>query len=167
MSQLYFKESQRFRQPWVWGIVLLTVAVIILLFVMQFALNAPDTGDDAPLFILILIPLILAGTIPLLLLTRLDTEIRRDGVYYRFPPFINKIHILRWEDIKECHVRKYSPIGEYGGWGYRVGGKKAGVACNISGNMGLQLELKNGKKILLGTKKPVEMEEALKKARSG
>nr|MBP6978828.1 hypothetical protein [Lentimicrobiaceae bacterium] len=61
----------------------------------------------------------------------------------------------------------YSTIGEYGGWGYRMGGKKAGVAYNISGNMGLQLELKNGKKILLGTKKPVEMEEALKKARSG
>jgi len=44
-----------------------------------------------------------------------------------------------------------------------MGGKKAGVAYNISGNMGLQLELKNGKKILLGTRKPTELEDVLKK----
>jgi hypothetical protein len=53
---------------------------------------------------------------------------------------------------------------EYGGWGYRVGGKKSGIAFNVSGNMGVQIELKNGKKILLGTRKPKEAEEALKKA---
>jgi len=61
-------------------------------------------------------------------------------------------------------VRKYSPIGEYGGWGYRVAGKRSGVAYNISGNMGIQIELKNGKKILLGTRKPEEAKEALRKS---
>ncbi len=165
MSQLYFKESQRFRQPWVWVIVLFTAAIIVFLFVMQFALAKPIAEESVPVIILIIVPLILIGTIALLLLARLETEIRRDGVHYRFRPFINKTRIHHWEDIKQFHVRKYHPIGEYGGWGYRMAGKKAGVAFNISGNMGLQLELKNGKKILLGTRKPTEMEEVLRKVR--
>ncbi|HNS17448.1 MAG TPA: hypothetical protein PKH94_10065 [Bacteroidales bacterium] len=164
MSQFYFKETQRFRQPWVWLIVLLTAAIIAFFFVTMFAQDGSTTAEDkAPVFILILIPLILIGSCALLLITKLETEIRRDGIHYRFPPFINRTRIQRWEDIKEYRVRKYSPIGEYGGWGYRMGGKKAGVAYNISGNMGLQLELKNGKKILLGTRKPTELEDVLKK----
>jgi hypothetical protein len=37
-------------------------------------------------------------------------------------------------------------------------------AYNTSGNMGLQLIMKNGKKILIGTHKPDELDAFLKKA---
>jgi hypothetical protein len=35
------------------------------------------------------------------------------------------------------------------------------MAYNVSGNRGLQLELTNGKKILLGTQRPEEIAQAL------
>ncbi len=43
--------------------------------------------------------------------------------------------------------------------GIRYGPK--GTAYNVSGKIGLQLELKNGKKILIGTRKPEEIENLL------
>jgi hypothetical protein len=58
-------------------------------------------------------------------------------------------------------VRKYNPLTEYGGWGYRTGfGKKSG-AMNVKGNIGIQIELSNGKKLLLGTQKKTEANKVL------
>jgi len=42
-------------------------------------------------------------------------------------------------------------------------GGKVGIAYNVKGNMGLQLYLKNGAKILIGTQKPAGVERAMKK----
>jgi hypothetical protein len=84
-----------------------------------------------------------------------------------------------WEDIENAYPRKYNPILEYGGWGYRAGwgvnlgtkirvgigsksGFRKGTAYNMRGNIGLQLELKNGKKVLIGTQRGAEIEEILK-----
>lgn len=95
---------------------------------------------------------ILLLVIFLLLGLRLDTEIRNDGVYVRFFPFALRLKRYGWEEIEKAYVRPYKPLLEYGGWGIRYGRK--GKALNVSGNMGLQLELKNGKKLLIGTRKP-------------
>ena len=65
--------------------------------------------------------------------------------------------------MSKCYVREYSPIAEYGGWGLRGGFFGKGSALNVSGNKGLQLELKNNKKILIGTNKPKELSETLSK----
>ncbi len=92
---------------------------------------------------------------------RLRTKINQDGISFTFKPFINKPKVFKWENIKEAYVRKYKPIWEYGGWGIRYGLK--GRAYNMSGNKGLQLILNSGKKILIGTQKPEELENFLKK----
>jgi TATA-box binding protein (TBP) (component of TFIID and TFIIIB) len=49
---------------------------------------------------------------------------------------------------------------EYGGWGIRCGwhGKKV---YNISGNRGVQLVFKNGKRLLIGSQKPDDFANAL------
>ncbi|HOW25690.1 MAG TPA: DUF6141 family protein [Bacteroidales bacterium] len=164
MSQLFFRETQRFNQPWIWVMNLGMVALFVFLIFTQLFAHRPVGNHPAPDFLLLLLLLFPIGMIVLFRFIRLETEIRRDGIYFRFPPFIRKERTYHWEDIRQCHVRKYSPIGEYGGWGYRVAGKRSGVAYNISGNMGIQIELKNGKKILLGTRKPEEAKEALRKS---
>ena len=48
---------------------------------------------------------------------------------------------------------------EYGGWGIRTISLKKNIAYTISGDKGLQIELKDGKKILLGTQNPEEVEK--------
>jgi hypothetical protein len=97
----------------------------------------------------------------LFLLLQMETEIRKEGVYFRFRPFQWKFKLIRWEDIEKAYVRKYRPLVEFGGWGIRFGLPKFGRAYNVRGNMGLQLELRNRRKILLGTQKPDELERAL------
>jgi len=56
-------------------------------------------------------------------------------------------------------VRKYSAVSEYGGWGIK--GTSNNRALNISGNMGIQLETKEGKKILIGTHDSEEVTKVL------
>ncbi|MDD5506989.1 MAG: DUF6141 family protein [Bacteroidales bacterium] len=164
MSQIYFTERQRFNQPWIWALNLITAGIFIVVIIIQLFVYMPAGNNPSTDYLVVLFLLIPIGLMFLFYLIRLETEIRRDGIYVRFSPFIRRTRIYRWEDVKSCYVRKYSPIGEYGGWGYRMAGKRVGIAFNVSGNMGIQLELKNGKKILLGTRKPEEAREALRRA---
>ena len=97
----------------------------------------------------------------LFLKSRLETEVRQDGIYYRFFPFINKFRKIDPGSLKYAKVRIYHPITEFGGWGIRFSLSGNGVAYTVSGNLGLQLELKNGNKILLGSQKPDEFRSVL------
>jgi hypothetical protein len=57
--------------------------------------------------------------------------------------------------IEKYEVITYDPILDYGGWGIKY--NRHGKAYNVSGNKGLQLYLKNGKRILIGTQKESEL----------
>ena len=47
---------------------------------------------------------------------------------------------------------RYRPLRDYGGWGIRYG--RNGKAYNISGNKGLMIEFRNGKRLMLGSREP-------------
>ncbi len=47
----------------------------------------------------------------------------------------------------------YSPLGDFGGWGIRMGGNKK-KAWTVKGNRALVLELKDGTRFYLGSEKP-------------
>lgn len=77
----------------------------------------------------------------------------------RFFPFHLHYKHYSWDDILKAEVRTYNPIGEFGGWGLRGAGKDR--AFNISGNQGLQLEFKDHKKLLIGTRQAEAITKAL------
>ena len=56
-------------------------------------------------------------------------------------------------------VRKYSALGEFGGWGIRF--RRGGIAYNVDGNKGLELTLQDNRKIMIGTQHPDELKSAL------
>jgi hypothetical protein len=91
---------------------------------------------------------------------KMQTEVRNDGLYVRFFPF--HIHYKKFtaDNISEYHPRTYRPILEYGGWGIRCGWR-GGRAYNVSGNKGVQLVFKNGKRLLIGSQKPNELTQAI------
>jgi hypothetical protein len=160
MSKAYFNETQRFRQPWIWLIVAITIlawgyAVISSLFESQAA------DKPAPDLVLIFVSIIPITLVILIIKLRLETRIRPDGIYFQFKPLQFKEKHIPPEAINSYEVREYKPIAEYGGWGIRAGGKKSGKAYNVSGNLGLQLYLKDGKKLLIGTQKPAEIRKAM------
>jgi hypothetical protein len=152
MSIILFQETQRFRQVWIWLVIILVLVVTIV------NIRLPQQGANmgAVRFISIAIPAVIAI---LFYLFRLETKIDDSGMYYKFYPFHLMDNKLEWNLIDRVYVRKYQPIFEYGGWGIRGFGKNR--ALNVSGNMGIQIELKNGKKLLLGTQKPEEAESVI------
>src|SRR6476469_5927452 len=117
--------------------------------------------------------ILVTGIIILVLLSlfaniKMVTQLRENGIYVRFPPFQPSFSKYEWKDISEAYIREYSALLEYGGWGIRFGLMgikygKGGKAYTLSGNQGLQLVMKDGSKILIGTQKPDELIAILKK----
>ncbi|HOK66664.1 MAG TPA: hypothetical protein PK054_09305 [Anaerohalosphaeraceae bacterium] len=93
------------------------------------------------------------------------TRVRKEGIEVVCLPLTLLRKRIAWEEIERLYARTYSPISEYGGWGIRYG--QAGTAYNIRGNQGIQLELKNGKRILIGTQQPQKFLEAVRSAAPG
>jgi hypothetical protein len=144
-----FIESQKVKQAWI-IVLMITVTIFSIINYVQM----PATFSSiAPLVIIFIANLILIAL-------KLNTKINKQGIYFQLFPFQFKYNEISWNDVLTIEVRKYKPIREYGGWGYRFSFKN-GKAYNISGNMGLQIVLKNGDKILIGTQKPDELMEFL------
>lgn len=145
-----FKEEQRFTQTWLL-IMLLVVTVFPTIIIVQNLIN-----KQISLFYFLGILSLIIAPCALILIFKLNTRIDENGIHYQFFPIHLKVKTILWKDIKLAKTRKYRPISEYGGWGLKGGnvfGKKSGIAINVKGNIGIQLVLKNGKKILIGTQK--------------
>ena len=153
---VYFTESQKFRQPW------LLVLMLVIMASVGYNLYTEVIPEQDTFFVLfsVLVPLLVFA---LLMYFRLDTSLSDTGIHYRMRPFTGE-KIIRWEEIDAAWLRTYKPFQEYGGWGLRYSWKH-GRAINVRGNKGLQLRLKTGKKLLIGTQKPEAMEAALDQLR--
>tara|TARA_R110002126_G_scaffold291243_3_gene451348 strand:+ start:16132 stop:16644 length:513 start_codon:yes stop_codon:yes gene_type:complete len=153
-----FKEEQRFTQLWL--IVLMAVSVTVPIAIMTQEYSKENTTMTANQFVFSLLG-ILASAL-LIFLFKLTTRIDEKGIHYQFFPFHLKLKLIPWTEISEASVRIYDPIGDYGGWGLKGGWSKSkGKAINVSGDIGIQLELKTGKKLLIGTQKKEEVTKVL------
>lgn len=150
MAKLYH-ESQKFNQWWIWAILLVTLLVGIGAGYFEY-LGSGDINSFIIAWVVSALALILIAVL------ELCTVITTDGIKIGFWPFHTK-KIFRSE-IKSAQVRVYSPLSEYGGWGIRK--SSAGTAYNVMGNHGLQLELTDGKRLLIGTQHPEELEELMR-----
>jgi hypothetical protein len=162
-NEILFSERQRFTQWWLW-LILLGINGLFLYGVFEQVIVGQKLGNHpmSNTGLIITAGLILFLTL-LFAIGHLDTTIKKDGIYVRFFPFHIKCKQYPWEKLTKSYVRQYSPITEYGGWGLRLGLFGKGTAFNVSGNKGLQLEFTDHKKLLIGTNKPEELSETLKK----
>jgi hypothetical protein len=156
-GEILFKETQRFRQWWLWLILIFVAANSLWVMIHEFRSGQGDTLDRIVLPLLLL--LLPASVIFFMLYIKLETEIKEDGMYVRFFPLHKQFRFFAWEEIEQAYVRTYKPLLEYGGWGLR--GFSNNRALNISGKEGLQLMMKDGRKLLIGTQKPQEISEVL------
>ena len=171
MSKPYFKEEQRFNRPlgWVIFIVLFSSAMIpFVIGINQQLIQGEPWGDnpmsDKGLIVsAILVFLLMIGLVFLFVKLRLIVEVKEDGIRYSYPPVINKKRNLLKNRIDSFKLRKYRPVMEYGGWGVMTGSQKWGKAYNVYGNIGMQLYLKDGTKILFGTQRGEAFQRAVQK----
>jgi hypothetical protein len=163
MNNLYFHEVQRVRQVWIYTLILAIFVLWIWQLVQQVVLGNPVGSNPAPDAVVIIMGIIPVAALALMFTLKLETRVDGTGINYRMWPFHKNFRLIKPEDIEKWEVRKYRPIGDYGGWGIRVGLGKNGMAFNMSGNMGAIFDFKKGKRILIGTRKPEEFKAALEK----
>ena len=161
-EEILFSERQHFKQIWLWGLLLIVNGFVLYGFISQVIFGKPF-GDKPGSNTELTVALIIASLATLFFVfLRLDTMVKKDGVYYRYMPFQQKFTFISWERISRSFIRRYRPIIEYGGWGLRFGMPGRGKSYTVSGNLGLQLMYDDRKKVLIGTQRPGEMEKALK-----
>lgn len=148
-----FYEKQSFRQWWLW---------LIIIFLLGFTIyNFVDNNESFSSVEMIASFGVTAIIFILFFIIKLETKIDELGVRVRLFPFHLQFKYFPWKTIQKAYIREYSPIGEYGGWGLRLGLFGKGKAYNVSGNMGLQLIFNDNKKLLIGTQKSQEMRKFL------
>lgn len=160
MEKVLFTEEQRVNQKKMLKAILITLISGMALFGYWFirlgynresitseAFADPVFKVTASLFLVVLTTVIILNSI-----SRLRTKIERDGIYISYFPYRRKWIKISVSGISSYKLRKYSPYWEYRGYGIKDNRRK-GKAYIISGQTGLQLYLKNGEKILIGTQK--------------
>jgi len=175
MEKTLFKEEQRFGQWWLWLLLIACFGVSVVPlwygYFNQVTTGVPwgdnPTSDTGLLLTAIPVTLLMAGILVLFNFSTLYLEVREDGVYFRFPPFFSRWKVIRRDEIGSYMVGKYHPIGEYGGYGVRNSFGRHGKAYNVSGNLGLRLTMKNGKVVLIGTRRKQALAFAMQKMMSG
>jgi len=153
-----FKEEQRFTQLWLIVLMVISITVPILIIVQEY--TKENTKITTNQLVLTLLGILVSAL--LIFIFKLTTRIDEKGIHYQFFPFQFKLKLISWNEITKAYIRIYDPIGEYGGWGLKGGWfKSKGKAINVSGDIGIQLELKTGKKLLIGTQKKEEATQVL------
>jgi hypothetical protein len=165
---LTFNETQKFNQRWLWILLVISGLSVIGIFgfgfYKQIILGQSFGNNPMPDICLIVVfissVIVFSSIFLFFLFAKLTTEIDKIGIRFKFFPFHKKYKEIMWDMVDNYEVKKYSPIGDFGGWGIRYGLNKK--AYTTSGDIALQLKLKSGKRIIIGTQKEKELTDYLK-----
>ena len=155
-----FVEQQRFTQTWLIVLILISAIMPLVLVFNEYYANKESFSFAE---MILVIGLVLVAPC-IIFVFKLYTRIDEVGIHYKFFPIHLKYKTIKWNEVAVAYVRKYDAISEFGGWGLKGGWlwkASKGTAINVSGDIGIQLELKNGKKLLIGTQLKNESEMVL------
>ena len=156
MIKSLFTEKQRFNQWWLWLIVIATCIVPIVGIYKQIINDVPFGNNPMSNNTLIMSAAISSSIIVLFLLIRLETNITKESIAFRFFPFVKRNY-----SFNEIETYKVIDYGFVGGWGIRYT-IKYGTVYNTKGTKGLFIKLKDGKTMVVGTQKPEELQRIIK-----
>lgn len=152
-----FYEEQKFRQAWLWTLLIGAALVSLWGSYQQLVVGDPIGNHPVADGLLAVLALIPVALLVLFWIMKLSTTLSEQGVAMQYFPFLHKR--WTWQEIEKAEVREYRPLAEYGGWGFRRVSK--GWAYSVAGKHGLELTLKNGKVVMIGTQRPEAMQQWL------
>ena len=171
-EKILFTEQQKLWQPatWVLSMLLLCIPFLFLRGVIRqwvhgIPFGHPPLGTATLIAIAAVLFIMVICLILLLFVIQIDTVVSSEGISLKTFPFHRSFRLYRWENISAAYVKRYNPIKEFGvgGNGIRFGARTQVYA--VSGMQRLHIEFKNGKRLLIGTKKAKELAWAINKAK--
>ena len=159
-----FREKQPFRLGHARIALAMPPAVLAVISCRQIFFhhpwgNPPVTNGNL-LFLAILTLLVYLR----LITVRLVTELRPEQLSVAMKGFWRRTRIPL-ADIRTAAVVEYDPVAEYHGYGIRSGPR--GQAYIASGNQAVQLELTDGRKLLVGSQQSKEVTRKIVEAQRG
>jgi hypothetical protein len=154
-----FREQQRFRQWWLWVIIVGPAAMAWWLLIQQVIQGKPVGQNPAPDWLAWVLWVAIGLGLPFLF-SRMSmvVEVSRDTVLIVYRPFSRRTIPLA--EIERAEARTYNAVKEYGGWGIK-GWSKAKMAYNVSGNHGVELTLTGGRSVMIGSQQADELAAAV------
>ena len=150
----YFHEEQTFSSLMV-GAIAAAVALPVA-FILVEALIRPGFVVPSLAALVIVVPVLV-----LFLVARLVVDVDRDEIRISFH-FLWPTRHIPLATVKRAHVEHYSPLFDYGGWGVRLSPR--GWAFTVGGHDGVIVETTGGKRVLIGSHRPQELEAAIARA---
>ena len=128
-------------------------------FVQQIILGQPFGSNPGPDWMIWLVLVFVGIGFPALFLTmRLIVTVHGDQITIRYKPFTTRR--IGFEEIESCEARTYKPIKEYAGWGIK-GWSVERMSYSVSGKDGVELTLRDGKRVMIGSRKAQQLAEAI------
>lgn len=189
IEQPYFEEEQGFAL-WIKAIALLPVVVLCIPAIVGWIAVVVSLTDGsrfppaAIILAIILIPLALfslllaVSTFILKLVTRLDSShlhLRIHPLKLPVPFLPPRIRDVPLDDISHWELRTYRPLSDREYWGthlWSLGSAFGGgrylymMKVNPISGRGVQLQLRSGERLLIGSKHPEELADAITRAKS-
>jgi hypothetical protein len=154
MNNIEFKETQQFKAKWAYLLcVLLSCFIAFLIYgcLQQFIEGKPFGDKPAPDWVLAAAIILLVSIFILIYFAKLETLINEDGVSYKWSPIHKKYKQITGEQTGKAEIINDG----FAGFGWHC--TKYGQVNNTAGSTGLQLVLKSGKKIVIGTQESTEL----------
>jgi hypothetical protein len=157
MSNIYRDIHSR-KPMWALFIVVSTAALMWWFFIQQIILGQPVGTNPGPDWMTWLFTILFGIGLPVFYFTnRLIISVEDEALRVQMIPILTRQ--IPYTEIDTAIARKYEPILEYGGWGVRYRpGKRA---YSMRGNRGVELTLRNGQRIMLGTDAPETLQKAI------
>jgi Family of unknown function (DUF6141) len=154
-----YREEQRFRQVWLWLLVMAPAMLVWWPFIEQVIGGRPVGDNPAPDWAVWVLWVLFGIGLPFLFgRVKMVTEVTSTEVLIHYRPFSRRR--IPHTDIRQIEARTYNAMKEYGGWGIK-GWSKEKMVYNVSGNRGVELTLADGRKLMLGSQRSDELAAAI------
>jgi hypothetical protein len=157
--EMYFREDQRFRGPWIWTAIAIDLVVTAIVCGAILYRSGQEDARAAIYATGLIIIAVNAGVIALLLITKLQIEVSRQGIFVRLYPFQRRVRKIDLDGVTGARLVSFRPIRDYGGYGLRV--RRDGKAYIVQGEQGVRLDYANGYHILIAARNAEVLHEAV------
>jgi hypothetical protein len=160
---ILFSETQRCTSWRVWALLVIIDGIWLVSCVAWNGFGVAIGNVPANVYFWVVSFIFVFGITAFFASLSLRVTIIGDDLHLSMMPFPMNMMVpdkISLRDIKSADIRSYDSLKEYGGWGIRFGDER-GDAITLNGTSGLQLEYQSGRKLLIGTRKPEELKQAL------